>query len=66
MKKIGNQGVPLECPNSECRHTWKYNGKSKFYTSCPYCRTNVHVINNKVDAYMSRSLNLHSQDENVK
>lgn len=40
----------LRCPNEECSHTWMYNGKSRFYASCPFCRKNVHVIKNKVNS----------------
>ena len=40
--------VKLMCPNTDCRHKWIYHGKSKFYASCPFCRTNVHVFKNKL------------------
>jgi len=31
----------LECPR--CGHTWKYRGKSEYYTSCPKCHTKVKI-----------------------
>lgn len=40
--------VKLMCPNTDCGHKWIYHGKSKFYASCPFCRTNVHVFKNKL------------------
>jgi hypothetical protein len=41
--------VELLCPNINCGHKWAYSGKSKFYASCPFCRTNVHVFKNKLE-----------------
>ena len=40
--------VKLMCPNIDCGHKWIYRGKSKFYASCPFCRTNVHVFKDKL------------------
>ena len=40
--------VELLCPNIDCGHKWTYRGKSRFYASCPFCRTNVHVFKNKL------------------
>jgi hypothetical protein len=41
--------VVLICPNLDCGHRWMYRGKSNFYASCPFCRTNVHVFKNKLE-----------------
>lgn len=41
--------VELLCPNIDCGHKWTYSGNSKFYASCPFCRTNVHVFKNKLE-----------------
>ena len=41
--------VELLCPNTDCGHKWTYRGKSKFYASCPFCRTNVHVLKDKLE-----------------
>lgn len=38
----------LRCPNVACRHEWNYRGQSKFYASCGYCRTNVHVVRDRI------------------
>ena len=35
--------VKLKCPRESCGYVWEYNGKSKFITSCPRCRTSVTI-----------------------
>jgi hypothetical protein len=36
----------LKC--KRCEYTWKYTGKSKFYTSCPQCRNSNVDINKHI------------------
>lgn len=36
MKK---EGVPAHC--GKCNYDWSYKGKSRFYATCPMCKTNV-------------------------
>ena len=42
------EAIKLRCPNMSCRHEWNYRGNSKFYASCSFCRTNVHVVRDRV------------------
>ncbi|MCW4043522.1 MAG: hypothetical protein NWE90_07350 [Candidatus Bathyarchaeota archaeon] len=35
--------VKLKCSRKTCGHIWNYKGHSKFYTSCPVCKTTVNV-----------------------
>lgn len=33
--------VEMKC--HRCGHEWEYKGKSKYFTSCPQCKTSVKV-----------------------
>ncbi len=35
----------LKC--HRCKHEWIYKGKSKWYASCPDCRTSVRIKEKK-------------------
>jgi hypothetical protein len=35
--------MKLKCPNKKCKYEWDFNGKSKFYTSCPRCLHKVKI-----------------------
>lgn len=43
-----SDAIFLRCPNVLCKHEWRYRGNSKFYASCTYCRTNVHVVRDRI------------------
>ena len=34
----------LRCRREDCKRVWQYKGKSKFYASCPNCRSSVRVV----------------------
>jgi hypothetical protein len=34
---------PLKCKNPKCLYEWDYNGKSKFFATCPRCHYQVNV-----------------------
>ena len=40
--------IKLKCPRPTCGHVWDYDGKSKFITSCPVCKTSVTIAKNEV------------------
>lgn len=42
-------GIPLHCPNTECRYKWRYTGRLFIYATCPCCRKNVRISQNRVD-----------------
>lgn len=33
--------MKIKC--QRCKYEWEYKGKSKWYTSCPKCRTSINV-----------------------
>jgi len=33
----------LKCKNKKCNYEWDYNGKSKFYATCPRCMYRVKI-----------------------
>ena len=41
-------GVVLHCPNSKCNYQWRYFGRFSFYATCPSCRRNIKIQENKV------------------
>ena len=42
-------GTIIRCPNSYCDYTWRYLGKFAFYATCPSCRKNIKIPENKKD-----------------
>lgn len=36
-----NEDYKVECV--VCGHTWNYRGKSKYYITCPDCRSNLNL-----------------------
>ena len=43
-----SQGTVIHCPNSNCDYTWRYSGRLSFYATCPSCRKNVKIAENKI------------------
>lgn len=39
--------MKLKCGNQKCKYEWEYNGKSKFFASCPRCKGSVRVKEKK-------------------
>ncbi len=35
--------MKLKCPNKKCKYEWEYNGKHKFYATCPRCLRKVRL-----------------------
>lgn len=50
-----SKGVLVHCTNKECRYKWLYKGRSIFYASCPCCRRNIRITDNKVESLQSDS-----------
>ena len=42
-----SQGTVIHCPNSSCDYTWRYLGRFSFYATCPSCRKNIKIAENK-------------------
>jgi hypothetical protein len=47
------EGVYVHCSNTRCNYRWRYKGQSTFYASCPYCRRNVKISENKTKSLQS-------------
>ena len=60
LSELGNKGILIICPNPECKYTWKYGG-SLLYATCPSCRRNVKVIENKLESLQSTELGGHNR-----
>ena len=43
----------MHCSNNRCNYRWRYKGQSMFYASCPYCRRNVKISENKAESLQS-------------
>ena len=38
----------IQCPNLECKYRWEYKGRLVFYASCPSCRRNLKIKDNRI------------------
>ena len=55
-------GTIIRCPNSYCDYTWRYLGKFAFYATCPSCRRNIKIAENKKEPQLqSVKVGCHSQ-----
>jgi hypothetical protein len=41
-------GVFVRCNNESCNKEWLYRGNGLFYATCPCCRRNVKLSENKI------------------
>jgi hypothetical protein len=46
-KSNDSQGTVIHCPNTSCDYTWRYSGRLSFYATCPSCRRNIKIAENK-------------------
>lgn len=42
------RGVIITCPKTDCMYTWRYAGRFTIYATCPSCRRNVKLLDNRV------------------
>jgi hypothetical protein len=42
-------GTWIRCPNPICDYIWRYAGRFFLYATCPSCRRNVKISENKVE-----------------
>lgn len=57
-----SQGTVIHCPNSSCDYTWRYLGRFSFYATCPSCRRNIKIAENKLKSQLqSVKVGCHSQ-----
>jgi hypothetical protein len=43
------KGTLIKCPNRDCEYSWWYSGRLVLYATCPSCRRNIKVSENKVE-----------------
>ena len=48
-----HKGILIKCPNRECEYSWRYSGRSVVYATCPSCRRNIKVSQNKIETLQS-------------
>jgi hypothetical protein len=57
-----SQGTVIHCPNSSCDYTWRYLGSFSFYVTCPSCRRNIKIAENKKEPQLqSVKVDRHNQ-----
>jgi hypothetical protein len=49
IKKNRPLGIKVRCNNPIYGYEWRYNGNFFIYTTCPSCRKNVKISQNRVD-----------------
>ena len=49
-------GVWIRCPNTLCAYKWQYTGRFFIYATCPSCRHNVKISENKIESPQSLQL----------
>jgi hypothetical protein len=48
-KSIMLTGIRIKCPNTFCNYEWEYKGRFFLYATCPSCRRNVKITENKTE-----------------
>jgi Zn ribbon nucleic-acid-binding protein len=48
-----SKGILIHCPNSECNYAWRYSGRFILYATCPSCKRNVKILENKIESLQS-------------
>jgi hypothetical protein len=58
-------GVWIKCPSLQCgNYEWLYRGRFFIYATCPSCKRNVLISNNKIERPLqSGELGRHNQIE---
>lgn len=57
-----SQRTVIHCPNSNCDYTWRYSGRLSFYATCPSCRRNIKIAENKIKPQLqSAKVGCHDQ-----
>ena len=48
----------LKCQNPDCGYEWDYNGESKFYATCPRCKSSVSIRKQKEEGHPDENVGL--------
>jgi hypothetical protein len=49
-----HKGILIKCPKPECEYSWWYSGRLVVYATCPSCRRNIKVSENKIETLPSQ------------
>jgi hypothetical protein len=52
-QREANKKVRIRCSNPNCDYVWTYSGRLFFYATCPSCRRNVKIHDNKTELQQS-------------
>jgi hypothetical protein len=44
------RGCWIHCPNPNCDYIWRDSGRFFLYATCPSCRRNIKISENKVES----------------
>jgi hypothetical protein len=64
LSELGDKGILINCPNPKCKYRWKYGG-SLLYATCPSCRRNVKILENKMESLQSAQVGSQVQTTTV-
>ena len=60
-----SHGVPIKCSNTRCQYEWTYKGRFSIYATCPSCRHNIKISENKVESPQSLKVGTRKETEAV-
>jgi hypothetical protein len=58
---LTDDGILIQCPNHKFKYIWSYRGRFTSYATCPACRKNVKIANNKIESSQSAQVGGQSQ-----
>ena len=62
IEKNRSAGIKVRCDNPICNYEWRYSGNFFIYVTCPSCRRNVKILENRVGA-LQQSVQLGGQSQ---
>src|SRR5438128_2038123 len=57
--------VLVQCPNQNCRYEWTYTGRFVIYATCPSCRRNIKIEENRINSPRSAQVGTPRQTTGV-
>ena len=54
-------GIQIRCNNPACLYEWRYTGHFFFYATCPSCRRNIRISQNRIEMLQSDRVRGQSQ-----
>jgi hypothetical protein len=60
-REANQKQIQMTCPNPDCNYRWIYTGRLLHYATCPSCRRNVKIQDNKMETPQSVQVGSPSQ-----